>query len=91
MEVFKIAYAHVTTATTTQVENNAVKKAIIMVNTSYTGTITVVDNTTGSTPVVAVITDPLVGARFEYHTLATGFRVITSATGDITAETVTSL
>lgn len=74
---------HITSATTTQCSGKA-SKVLIQVNKALTGTITVVDNTAGTTPEVAVITDPTVGSQYQYWSFETGVRVITSATCDIT-------
>lgn len=82
-----MAYNNITTATTTQVISGRVNKAKITVNAALTGTITVIDNTTGSTPVVATITNPTVGSSFEYWDFQTGVRITTSATCDITVNT----
>jgi hypothetical protein len=76
--------SYITTATTVQVKTGRVKSAVITVNAALTGTITVIDGTSGSTPNVAVITNPTVGSRYEYWGLKNGLRVITSATCDIT-------
>jgi hypothetical protein len=84
-----MAYKHITDNTATQVDTGRVKKAIIQVNKALSGTITVYDAIdSDTTPVVAIITDPTVGSKYEYNTLAIGFKVIASATCDITAQTV---
>lgn len=84
-----MAYAHITDNTATNVESGPVKKALIQVNAALTGTITVYDAIgSATTPVVAVITNPTVGSRYEYNTLATGFKVTASTTCDITAQTI---
>lgn len=82
-----MAYAHITDNTATQVEKGFVKKAIIQVNAALTGTISVYDALSGTSPVVAVITNPTVGSVYTYNGLATGFRVAASTTCDITAST----
>ncbi len=83
-----MAYAHIIDTTATTVESGPVKSARVTVGTGLTGTITVVDNTTGSTPVVAIITNPVVGNEFNFGTLKNGFRIIASGACDITATTI---
>lgn len=80
-------YKYITDGTETQVVTGPVRKAIIQVNGALTGTIKVIDNTTGTTANVATITNPTVGSRYEYHTLVNGFRVVASGACDITAST----
>lgn len=75
--------AYITTATTTQV-CGPMKKVLITVNAALTGTITVIDDVTGSTANVAVITNPTVGSSYTYYDFQTGVRIVTSATCDIT-------
>lgn len=77
--------AYITTATTTQVISTPAKRVLITVNTALaSGTITVIDGTTGTTANVAVITNPGVGASFEYWDFGTGVRIVTNAICDIT-------
>jgi len=80
-------YKYITDGTETQVVTGPVRKAIIQVNAALTGTIKVIDNTTGTTANVATITNPTVGSIYEYHTLVNGFRVVASGSCDITAST----
>ena len=75
---------YITTATTTQCFPAGARKVIIQVNAALTGTITVIDGTTGTTANVAVITNPTVGSVLEYWDFQTGVRVVTSAICDIT-------
>lgn len=82
-----MARSYITTATTTQVADSPAKKVVIQVNAALTGTITVIDGTTGTTANVAVITNPGVGARFEYFDFTTGVRIVTSASCDVTVST----
>lgn len=77
-------YSHITTGTT-QVTTRPVWSGNIVINTGFTGTLTVVDNTSGSTPVYAVITDPVVGSVFPIWGLKSGLRIIASTTVDVTA------
>lgn len=79
-----MAYSHVTDNTATNVMTGPVGRAKIQVNAALTGTITVYDNTTGTSPVVAVITNPTVGSQYEYWDFATGVRVAASGACDIT-------
>lgn len=85
-----MAYAHITDNTATQVDTGPIKKALIQVNAALTGTISVYDAISGTSPVVAVITNPTVGSQYEYNTLKTGFRVVASTTCDVTAQTIPS-
>lgn len=77
-------YAYITTATTTQVYTGKSRKVLITVNAALTGTIKVIDNTTGTTANVGIITNPTVGSRYEYYGLGTGVRIVTDASCDIT-------
>lgn len=86
-----MAYAHITDNTATVVDSDRVKKALIQVNAALTGTITVYDAIgSATTPVVAVITNPTVGLRFEYWNFKTGVKVTASTTCDITVSTDSS-
>lgn len=82
-----MARSYITTATTTQVADSGQKKAVVQVNAALTGTITVIDGTSGSTANVAIITNPTVGSVFEYWNFDNGVRVVTSATCNITVST----
>lgn len=82
-----MARANITSATTTQVETGAVRRVVIQVNAALTGTIKVIDGTSGTTANVATITNPTVGNRFEYGHFGTGVRIVTSASCDITVDT----
>lgn len=77
-------FKYITTATTTQVVTGSVRKAVVQVNKALTGTIGIVDNTTGTTVNVGLITNPAVGDIYEYWDLGTGLRIVTSAICDIT-------
>ncbi len=78
-------YSYITDGTATQVYSGAVKKAIIQVNAALTGSIKVIDGTSGTTANVATITNPTVGSVYEYWGLTSGLRVIASGACDITA------
>lgn len=82
-----MASTNITGATTTQVETNAVPKVLITVNTALTGTIGVIDGTTGTTVNKGTITNPTVGSQYEYWDFQQGVRIVTSATCDITVNT----
>lgn len=71
--------------TATQVFTGYAKRVIVQVNAALTGTIKVIDGTSGTTANVATITNPTVGLLFEYGEFQTGVRVIASTTCDITA------
>lgn len=77
-------YSYITTGTTTQVYTGLAKKIIIQVNAALTGSIKVIDDTTGTTANVATITNPAVGNLFIYWGFQTGVRIVTSTTCDIT-------
>ena len=81
-----MAEAYITTATTTQVAGPC-RKVFIQVNAALTGTITVIDNDTGTTANIAIITNPTVGQQYEYWDFVTGVRIVTSAICDITVQT----
>lgn len=81
-----MAKAYIVDATETQVSGPC-KKAVVMVNTALTGTIKVIDNTTGTTANVATITNPTVGSRFIYTDFITGVRIVASGACDITVMT----
>ncbi len=75
--------SYITTATTTQVSGPA-RRVLIQVNAALIGTISVIDDTQGTTANIAVITNPAVGDQYEYWDLVLGVRIVTSATCDIT-------
>jgi len=81
-------YKYITTATTTQVDTGRINKVLITVNAALTGTITVIDNIAGTTANVGIITNPTVGTRYEYWDFITGVRIVTSASCDITVNTM---
>ena len=74
---------YITSATTTQCATNAIKKCVITVNAALTGTITVIDGTSGTTANVAIVTNPTVGTTLTYYDFQKGVRIVTSATCDI--------
>lgn len=85
-----MAKAYIVDSTATQVDTGFVNKAIIQVNAALTGSIKVIDGTSGTTANVATITNPTVGSFYEYWGFNTGVRVIASTTCDITVSTDSS-
>lgn len=83
--------SYIVDSTPTQVSTGPTKRAVIQVNAALTGTIKVIDGTTGTTANVATITNPGVGNSFNYYFLSQGFRVIASTTCDITASGIQSI
>lgn len=81
-----MAKVMITDNTATQVSGPA-RRVIVQVNAALTGTIKVIDNTSGTTANVATITDPGVGARFEYWDFEVGVRIVASTTCNITVST----
>lgn len=82
-----MAYAYIVDNTATQVDSDRISKAIIQVNEALTGSIKVIDGTSGTTANVATITNPTVGSKYEYWNFKTGVRVIASGACDITVST----
>lgn len=79
-----MSYSYITTNTATQVLTGPCPEVILQVNEALTGTIKVIDNTTGTTANVATITNPTVGTTYVYRDFQTGVRVIASGACDIT-------
>ena len=77
-------YSYIVDTTETQVFVGKIKRAIIQVNKALTGTIKVIDNSSGTTANIATITNPAVGDQYEYWGLQTGLRIIASGACDIT-------
>lgn len=77
-------YKYITDDTATNVMTGGVRKAIITVNAALTGSIKVIDGTSGTTANVATITNPTVGSSYEYWDLTDGLRIIASGACDIT-------
>ena len=79
-------YTNISTQTTTQVFSGPCRLIRIVINTTAAGAITVVDNTSGTTPPVATIAaSPVIGSVFYYGIkLTTGLRIVTAAASDIT-------
>jgi len=75
-------YVHFTSATALNAIPMAAKKVRIQVNTGFTGTLTLSDETgTTGSPVIGVITNPAAGQYYEYWTIQTGFTITPSTTG----------
>lgn len=79
-----MAKAYITTNAETQVATGYCRKVLVQVNAALTGTIKVLDNTTGNTANVATITNPTVGSKYEYWDFTAGCRVVASTTCDVT-------
>jgi hypothetical protein len=79
-----MAKAYIVDSTATQVVSGAIKRVLVQVNAALTGSIKVIDNTSGTTANVATITNPAVGTQYEYWDFTTGVRIIASTTCDIT-------
>lgn len=82
-----MAKAYITDDTATNVITGATAVAVVQVNAALTGSIKVIDGTSGTTANVATITNPTVGSRYEYSDFTTGVRVIASGACDITVST----
>lgn len=82
-----MARSYIVDNTATQVETGAVSKVLITVNAALTGSIKVIDGTSGTTANVATITNPTVGSSYQYWNFASGVRVIASGACDITVST----
>lgn len=85
-----MAKAYIVDTTATNVAGPS-RKVLITVNAALTGTIKVIDGTSGTTANVATITNPTVGSQYEYWDFTTGVRIIASTTCDITVSTDGSL
>jgi hypothetical protein len=79
-----MAYSYITDSTATQVASDRISKVVLQVNAALTGTIKVIDGTSGTTANVATITNPAVGNTFYYYNFKTGVRIIASGACDIT-------
>lgn len=80
----------ITDDTATQVLSGACKRVLIQANAALTGTIKVIDGTSGTTANVATITNPTVGSQYEYWTFGTGVRIIASGACNITVSASTN-
>lgn len=75
--------SYITSNTATQVHTGRAKRAIVQVNAALTGSIKVIDGTSGTTANVATITNPTVGSKYEYWGFSSGVRIIASGSCDI--------
>jgi len=82
-----MAKSYITDNTATNVVTGRCSRAIVQVNKDLTGTIKVIDGTSGTTANVATITNPDAGEKYEYWDFDDGVRVIASGTCDITVST----
>lgn len=82
-----MARSYIVDGTATQVADSPQRKVIVVVNAALTGSIKVIDGTTGSTANVATITNPGVGNAFAYYNFTSGVRIIASGACDITVST----
>lgn len=81
-------YTHISTQTTTVVSTVPCVLIRIIVGSTAAGTVTVVDNNTGSTPVVGVLKTSIVEGTYEFGIqLVTGLSIITGAASDLTIVT----
>jgi hypothetical protein len=78
-------YEYISTATTTQVASGQGQLVRIIVGTTAAGAITVVDATSGSTPVIATLKSSIAEGTYEFGiNFFAGLRVITAAGSLIT-------
>ncbi len=77
-------YSYIVDDTETQIVSGYCRKVLVQINASLTGTIKVIDGTSGTTANVATITNPSVGSQFEYWDFKTGVRIIASGNCNIT-------
>ena len=81
-----MARAYIVDNTATQVSGPC-SKVVVQVNAALTGSIKVIDNTSGTTANVATITNPTVGSSYTYTDFTVGVRIIASGACDITVST----
>lgn len=79
-----MSYVNITDDTATNVITGACSEAILQVNEALTGTIKVIDGTSGTTANVATITNPAVGNTYIYRDFKDGVRVIASGACNVT-------
>lgn len=78
-------YTNITTATTTQVKSGPGRLIRIVLNETTDGAITIIDNTSGSTPVIGVIGTTTAPTYLYYGVkFQTGLRVTTAGASDVT-------
>ncbi len=86
-----MAKSYIVDSTATQVATGYCKRVMVTVNAALTGSIKVIDGTSGTTANVATITNPGVGAQFVYMDFMSGVRIIASGACDITVSADTRL
>lgn len=80
-----MAKAYIVDSTATQVVTGACKEVLVQVNAALTGSIKVIDGTSGTTANVATITNPPVASSpYVYRDFINGVRIIASGACDIT-------
>jgi len=82
-----MAYSYITDTTQTQVFTGACKEVWVQVNSgalASSGTIKVIDGTSGTTANVATIDSPTTGLRYTYKDFKTGVRIVASGSCDVT-------
>jgi hypothetical protein len=85
-----MAYSHITAsgATGGNVAQGHVRKVIIQYNNTVAGVTTVSDETgTAGTPLVATITNPTLGQKYEYWDMKNGLTVTSTVAVDMTVST----
>lgn len=75
-------YRHFTGASAINAVAQAAKRVRITINTGFTGTLTISDETgIAGSPVVGIITNPVVGQFFDYWGIQSGLTITPSGTG----------
>ncbi len=78
-------YTYISTATTTQVFTGRGQLHSITVGTTAAGAITIIDNTTGSTPVIATLKASIAEGTYKFDcSISTGLRITTAGASLIT-------
>lgn len=78
-------YTYISTATTTQVATGQGQLIRIIVGTTAAGAITIVDATSGSTPVIATLASSIAQGTYDFNlNFFAGLRIITAAGSLIT-------
>lgn len=81
-------YTHITSATTTIVENAPCVLISVIVNTSAAGTITIADSATTTTPVIGILKASVAEGDYRYLVRTiNGLSIITGAASDLTIVT----
>lgn len=79
------SYVHVTGTAAVQAVTGACTLVSVIVNTTASGTLTISDSLTTTTPAVAVLKSSIVEGTYTYNvTLGTGLRITAAAVGDYT-------